>query len=1659
MAIKYLSSLDIDGGITTGSSSTIAGASFTSGLAMGSNKITSLADPTQAQDAATKNYVDSLGVGVTEVDATGSFNGISLITSPATGIVSTGTVSLSGTLAINNSDWSGTDLAIANGGTGASTAANALINLGGSNVGINIFEATDPSAVTFLRANADNSVSFLSASAFRTAIGAGTGGGTMSSWTLQTDSGGGAAATVTNGDTVIFTSGNSSLDITNSGLSTSINMPNSGVTAGSYTLSTITVDAQGRVTSASSGSSGSMTNWFLTGDSGTAESITQGETVDIAGGTNITTSVSGNTINITNDITNNNQLTNGAGYTTNIGDITAVSAGDGLSGGGTSGSVSLAVDYLGADNIILSAPSEATGTLSTSDRILVSSNSNSNVFDSTISNLPFTNNSGDITNVSTTSPITGGGSSGSVTIAHASSGVSAGSYTNASVTVNATGHVTSASSGAAPSTPTLSQVLAQGDTTGGENIVFGLSSGNPGSDDVLRFGGGTGDPKLEIYSTIANSYIKESALGALYIQGEYIYLTDSTDTAKYIQLEQPNSTVKLNYNGANRLTTTSAGLTLGGVVSATGGTSTEWNTSYDNMITGFSDSGSSTITLTLTQQDGGTLTTSFPVPQGDITSVVAGTGLSGGGTSGAVTLNNTITNNNQLTNGAGYTSNTGTTTASNSQTFTNKAGDISQWTNDSGYTTNVGDITGVTAGTGMSGGGTSGTVTLNCSITNNNQLTNGAGYTTNTGTTTASNSQTFTNKSGNISQWTNNSGYVTSSGVTSVSTGNANTLTKSGSTAVTLTPNTGAVINGGGNLATGDQIYDFVTGQIANIPSGLAFEGNWNAATDNPDLSGLSPNNGQFWIVSVAGSTNLDGITDWKVGDWAIYVDNGAGTDAWQKVDNTSILSGSGSSGRMTFWTGASSLSSDADLTYNSSTNVLTAGSGNSTNWTDAYNNKITGFSDSGSSTVTLTLTQQDGGTLSTAFAVPQGDITAVSAGSGISGGGTSGSITITNSDRGSSQNIYKNFTADNGGTATANSNNDTIDIAGGTNINTARSGDTITINNEITNNTQLTNGAGYTTNTGTTTASNTQTFTNKSGNISQWTNNSGYTTNVGDITGVTAGTGMSGGGTSGAVTLNCTITNNNQLTNGSGYTTNTGTTTASNSQTFTNKSGNISQWTNDAGYTTSSGDITGVTAGSGISGGGTSGTVTITNSDKGSSQAIYKNIATQSGTATANSNNDTLTITGGGGTSTSRSGDTITITSVDTNTNYYANSLSFATGTGVLTLGRNGLSSLTVDLDGRYVTSSGVTSVATGTGLTGGTITSTGTLSLNLNGLSTTTTAGNADFFAVVNSSGSQYKIAPGSINISTFNNNSGYTSNIGDITGVTAGTNLTGGGSSGSVTLNMATGGIGAGTYGSTSNATKIDNITIDAYGRVTAVTTGGTGSSSTSGTVTSVATGTGLTGGTITSSGTLSLNVGSSGSWWSKAMYIGSDGLSEIGKYLDWHDSNSSTADFSARMTCSGSQIQFSGDIYAASTINSNADLRSPILYDSANTNFYFDGSSTGDSIRVAGDIVAYYSDERLKDIQGNIPDALNKVKQLNGFYYTANEKAQEYGYEADKKVGLSAQQVEAVLPEIIKEAPIGDGYKTVDYAKVVPLLVEAIKDLSKELEEVKKQLKHN
>ena len=95
----------------------------------------------------------------------------------------------------------------------------------------------------------------------------------------------------------------------------------------------------------------------------------------------------------------------------------------------------------------------------------------------------------------------------------------------------------------------------------------------------------------------------------------------------------------------------------------------------------------------------------------------------------------------------------------------------------------------------------------------------------------------------------------------------------------------------------------------------------------------------------------------------------------------------------------------------------------------------------------------------------------------------------------------------------------------------------------------------------------------------------------------------------------------------------------------------------------------------------------------------------------------------------------------------------------------------------------------------------------------------------------------------------------------------------------------------------------------------------------------------------------------------------------------------------------------------------------------------------------------NNERLKERKGNIENAIEKLIPLYGFYYETNERAQELGYKKKLEVGVSAQEVEAILPEIVKDAPIGQGYKTLDYSKLVPLLIEAIKEQQKQIEELK------
>ena len=113
------------------------------------------------------NGTPMTGTGtVTSVNAAGGTTGLSFSGGPVT---TSGTLTMAGTLAV------------ANGGTGSTTAAGARTNLGATTLGSNMFTLTNPSAITFPQFNADNTVSALTAANFRTAIGAGTGGGTVTS--------------------------------------------------------------------------------------------------------------------------------------------------------------------------------------------------------------------------------------------------------------------------------------------------------------------------------------------------------------------------------------------------------------------------------------------------------------------------------------------------------------------------------------------------------------------------------------------------------------------------------------------------------------------------------------------------------------------------------------------------------------------------------------------------------------------------------------------------------------------------------------------------------------------------------------------------------------------------------------------------------------------------------------------------------------------------------------------------------------------------------------------------------------------------------------------------------------------------------------------------------------------------------------------------------------------------------------------------------------------------------------------------------------------------------------------------------------------------------------------------------------------------------------
>lgn len=145
-------------------------------------------------------------------------------------------------------------------------------------------------------------------------------------------------------------------------------------------------------------------------------------------------------------------------------------------------------------------------------------------------------------------------------------------------------------------------------------------------------------------------------------------------------------------------------------------------------------------------------------------------------------------------------------------------------------------------------------------------------------------------------------------------------------------------------------------GVITNVSTSsvigtLSYQGSWNASTNTPTLASSVGTNGYYYVVSVAGSTNLNGITDWQIGDWAIF--NGS---AWQKIDQTNtVTSVNGMTGAVNVGTVTSvamtvptGLSISGSPITSSGTLALTLTAGYSipttasqTNWDSAYTQRL----------------------------------------------------------------------------------------------------------------------------------------------------------------------------------------------------------------------------------------------------------------------------------------------------------------------------------------------------------------------------------------------------------------------------------------------------------------------------------------------------------------------------------------------------------------------------------------------------------------------------------------------------------------------------------------------------------------------------------------------
>ena len=117
----------------------------------------------------------------------------------------------------------------------------------------------------------------------------------------------------------------------------------------------------------------------------------------------------------------------------------------------------------------------------------------------------------------------------------------------------------------------------------------------------------------------------------------------------------------------------------------------------------------------------------------------------------------------------------------------------------------------------------------------------------------------------------------------------------------------------------------------------------------------------------------------------------------------------------------------------------------------------------------------------------------------------------------------------------------------------------------------------------------------------------------------------------------------------------------------------------------------------------------------------------------------------------------------------------------------------------------------------------------------------------------------------------------------------------------------------------------------------------------------------------------------------------------------------------------------------------------------------------NINVSGDVLYDLSDMRMKTEFENIDNVIDEILKIDTVYYYYNNLAKTYGYiKEDRQIGVKAQQIKELFPEAVALAPFdnedgisrsGENYLTVRYEKLVPVLIEAVKEQQKEIEKLK------